>query len=228
LVFLRLKNSKSGISTVIGGVIVIAIIFTVIIPLFFYMNTITNLYDTITAEMRDFDQQRNWEDVDVFAWIPEGAPSEVFLALTNKGSIAVNIARIWVVPDIGEPEYDWGVGGGWEENMLLKPGEAKDINNLDINAKIDSLAPTTSYHFKIITARGNLFFSSPLFETPGDGLGVIEEIDEWLDPYPHAEFLDTIEGVRLGTGVYIIKVEIVGGTDEPYNYIVGASYFYDW
>lgn len=288
MVFLRLKKSKSGFATIVGGVIILAVIFTVITPLFFYMNTLNNLYDSIAIEMRDLDQQRDWEKVDVFAWIPDEQPARVSVTLTNEGPIAVNIARIWFVPNIGDPKYDWVEGGGWEENMLVKPGEAKDINNDDINLKIDQLDPTTGYHFKIVTARGNLFFSSPLYEIPNGGVGPydypiyihpvssdikqsgttfditlwiqnldtvplyikyvvisgiieatgpgglippvvkIDYTETWFDPSPNAVPMEPIPPLWMRQGTDIIKVELVGGTEEPYNYIIGACYFIEW
>ncbi len=168
--FLRLKKAKSGISTIIGGVIVIAIMFTVITPLFFYMNTVTNLYDTIAAEMRDLDQQRTWEEMSVYAWeMYAGVERRVDISIINKGTMAVDITRIWVVPESTPPSL-----GYFPYNLLVKPGDSILINDENINQFIQTEIGNAPFYIKIMTTRGNMFSSSFARPPPGvEGEGAI-------------------------------------------------------
>lgn len=144
-----LGRSRSAISTIIGGIIVIAIMFTVIIPLFFYMNTMNDMYNSVATEMRGFDQQRGWEEIEVYAWATiEG----VNITIKNKSPISVNIIRIWVISENYNPEY-------FTRDISVKPGDSIMISDDGaINEKIAGLE-NTRYYIKIATERGNLFQS---------------------------------------------------------------------
>jgi hypothetical protein len=187
LVFLRLKKSTLGISTVIGGVIIIAIIFTVITPLFFYMNTVNNLYDNISTEMRDLDLQRDWEDVDVLAWAEEG---ERYIYVKNKGPLATNIYRVWVIPETPHDPYVKSFS-----DIIVKPGETIAINDPDINSNITALPDATSYFLKIATKRGNIFISSFVSQIFAPG-------------YDHPLVIVASSNVSKSSGIYTIRLEI--------------------
>jgi hypothetical protein len=153
------RKSKSGVSTLVGGAIIIGIVLTILTPLFISANEMTSYYDTIAIEMRDLDQQRTWEELDVYA-----VPSDegVTITITNIGAISVNITRIWVYPDTSD--Y-----GAFEEKTVLKSGEQAIINDVEINNYVMTLS-LGSYSIKVATDRGNLFnayFPPPPPATPG-------------------------------------------------------------
>jgi hypothetical protein len=153
------RKSKSGVSTLVGGAIIIGIVLTILTPLFISANEMTSYYDSIAIEMRELDQQRTWEDLDVYA-----VPSDegVIITIINTGSISVNITRIWVYPDSSDYR-------AFEENTVLKSGEQVIINDEEINSYVMTLS-LGSYSIKVATDRGNLFnayFPPPQPATPG-------------------------------------------------------------
>ena len=152
-------KSKSGVSTLVGGAIIIGIVLTILTPLFISANEMTSFYDVVAAEMRDLDQQRSWEELDVFAQPREdGVP----LTISNIGSISVKITRIWVYLD--NSEYNV-----FAQSNVLRSGGQMTIDDEVVNNYVSSLTEET-YSIKVATDRGNLFnarFASPPPPTPG-------------------------------------------------------------
>jgi len=150
---------QSGVSTLVGGAIIVGIVLTILTPLFISANEMTSFYDVVASEMRDLEQQRSWEDLDVSARNTGGA---VIITATNIGSITVNVTRIWVYPD--NTEYSV-----FTQNTVVKSGEQVVIDDEEINSYVDSLSDET-YVIKLATDRGNLFnarFPPPAPPTPG-------------------------------------------------------------
>ena len=152
-------KSKSGVSTLVGGAIVVGIVLTILIPLFISANEMTSFYDVVAAEMRDLEQQRSWEDLDISA---RNAAGGVIITTTNIGPITVNVTRIWVYPD--NTEYSV-----FTQNTIIQSGEQVVIDDDEINSYVDSLSDDL-YIIKVATDRGNLFnarFPPPSPPTPG-------------------------------------------------------------
>ena len=139
-------KSKSGVSTLVGGAIIIGIVLTILTPLFISANEMTSFYDTVAIEMRDLDQQRTWEDLDVSA---KNTESGVTITITNIGSISVNITRLWVYPDNSEYAV-------FTQNNVLRSGDQVIIDDEGINSYVTSLSEDT-YSIKVATDRGNFF-----------------------------------------------------------------------
>jgi hypothetical protein len=183
----------------------IAIIFTVITPLLFYMNTVNNLYDNISTEMRDLDQQRTWEELEVLAWA-EGE-GERYIFVRNKGSLAVNIIRVWVVPET--PQL-------FVRNLnelIVTPGETIEINDPEVNAFINELEDTR-YFIKIATQRGNIFassFAAQVFE-PGYGHPLVIMSSSWIEKEEHGQgFIVHLEIMnQMGYDFYVDYVVLTG------------------
>jgi len=159
LVFLnRIRKSKSGFTTTIGGVFVFAILFSIVIPTFFYMQSMTSLYDNVSTEMKDFDEQRILEELDTYIW--PTTLGNISINLNNTCIYSVTIARIWVVPS--NPAYD-AQNFTLDEKITLKPFESVSINNQSMspyafNQYISSLSNSTFY-IKVVTERGNVFYA---------------------------------------------------------------------
>jgi hypothetical protein len=148
------KKHKSGITTPIGGVMVIAIIFSVITPAFFYMASMNSLYDEVMIEMKDFDDQRSLESI--ISWLWPNEIGNVTVNMENTSPYAIDIARIWVVPS--NPLYD--AQGFTPEQNHVSPKELITFDDLTFNNYITSLVNST-YYIKIATTKGNVFYTRP-------------------------------------------------------------------
>ena len=147
-------KSKLGISTVIGGAIIVGIILSVIAPLFIYMNNMTKFYDVTAIEMRDVDQQRRWEDLDVYIRNESLVEHNISVVVKNYSPQSLNITRIWVVLN-KTFNYDYHVSN---QNIILDPQERVMINDANI---ISFTEPYDygSYEIKVGTGRGNYFLA---------------------------------------------------------------------
>ena len=162
------SKSRSGISTVVGGALIIGIILSVIAPLFIYMNNMTKFYDATAIEMRDVDQQRRWESLEVYIRNESLTEHNISVVVKNYSPQSIYITRIWVV--LNETyDYNYYVSN---QNMILDPQERVIINDANV---ISFTEPCDygSYEIKVGTERGNYFnayFPPPEPPYPGYSL----------------------------------------------------------
>jgi len=68
LMLSRLLKSGSAMSTILGMLIFIGILFTCVMPFFLYINEVNSLYDQTVVEMKQEDQNRALENIEVYAY----------------------------------------------------------------------------------------------------------------------------------------------------------------
>ena len=134
---------------------VLAIIFSVIMPAFFYIASMNTLYDKIMKEMINFDDQRSLESIRTWIWPNE--IGNVTINIENTCPYAIGIARIWVVPS--NPLYE--AQGFTPQKKQIGPKEFVSISDTNFNNYIRNLTNTT-YYVKIVTTKGNMFYTPPL------------------------------------------------------------------
>lgn len=138
---LHMSFHKSGMSTVLGMLIFIGILFTTVIPLFLYVNQVNSLYDVTVAEMRRFDEERENEQLDVYAY-PDSS-NNLTIYIKNRCALPVKIVRVWVndttpaLPDL--PLRIEGVSSGIIEDIQIPL--------------------TGDFDVWVVTERGNVFAS---------------------------------------------------------------------
>lgn len=155
------SQDESGIATILGMLIFIGVLFTCVIPLFLYVNQVNSFYDRTVVDMRQFDQNKERERIDVFAY-PLSSPFDYFLNIyiKNKFPLLVKIVRVWVNDEYFEPSFEIpAMGDGLIEHINISdmlPGNAGEKK---------------SFYIKVTTARGNSFssFTNPLCYTDGSG-----------------------------------------------------------
>jgi len=144
LPFRRLGNSRSGLATVLGTLIFVGIIFTCVIPLFLYVNTVNGYYEKRVTEMRQFDQEREMEELEVYAY-PNDTNSALNVYIRNRCALQVEVMRVWINDTI----YD---ETGLSDLPLVLSGVSDyDIQGIEISFGF--------YDVWVMTERGNLFAS---------------------------------------------------------------------
>ncbi|MEM3406881.1 MAG: hypothetical protein QXY18_00930 [Nitrososphaerota archaeon] len=154
---------KKAISNIIAAIIMFAILFSIIIPLIFYIQSENVLYNSAVIERRELDYYRSQEDLEVHAYEDLKDKNKIKVEAYNKGDISVIIERIWVI------DRNLGLDGIYvfENNSdctpdlpyLLNPRQEVVTFNTGIRAQVDHF-----YDIKIITRRGNIYIpkESPL------------------------------------------------------------------
>jgi len=161
LMLFRLLKSKSAMSTVLGMLIFIGIIFTCVMPFFLYINHVNSLYDQTIVEMKQFDRDRALENIDVYAYPIDQSSSQIRLYIKNQCPLTVEIVRIW----INDRYFPYN---------LQVPGMGENITNpIDIQDMISQVEGVESFNAKVTTARGNTFSSltNPLQYSNESGWG---------------------------------------------------------
>jgi len=161
LTLFRLLKSKSAMSTILGMLIFIGILFTCVMPFFLYINQVNSLYDQTIVEMKQFDRDRALENIDVYAYPLNQSSSEVRLYIKNQCPLTVEIVRIW----INDQYFPYN---------LQVPGMGENITNpIDIQDMISQVEGVGSFQAKVTTARGNTFSSltNPLQYSNESGWG---------------------------------------------------------
>jgi len=94
---MRLARSRkrSAVSTVLGAVILVAIVFTVLIPLLFFIQNTSLLYFLQVSERNRRELERIQENLEVHATVFTGN-MKPYLLVVNRGVLAANITRIYM------------------------------------------------------------------------------------------------------------------------------------
>ena len=85
---------RKGVSTIMGTLIFIGILFTSVIPMFLVMKQADNLYTQKVYEMRNRDDERSKENIFVSAY--PGISTTIYVKVENNGNVPVKIVRVWI------------------------------------------------------------------------------------------------------------------------------------
>jgi archaellum component FlaF (FlaF/FlaG flagellin family) len=140
------SKGKRGVSTVLGTLIFVGILFTTVVPMYLVMRQADTMYNQKVASMDSVDQERAREAIIVYSYPLNLTSSRVEVRVDNMGSLAVTLERVW----INDAYYtlnktissmETSVLGPYTVTLPPKPG----------NCSID---------VKVSTGRGNVFPSS--------------------------------------------------------------------
>jgi len=137
---------RRGISTILGTIIFVGIMFTAVIPMFLVMNQADTLHEIRKIEVGRLDEEKASEEINFYAYILEEEPIDplydtIDLRIKNEGRVPIKIVRVW----INDVEYP--------QNENINSMDTKIITSLSVDQVL------TSYTVKVITERGNIFTS---------------------------------------------------------------------
>ena len=95
--YLYHRRGKRGVSTVLGILLMVGILFTSVLPLFIYVNEVNNYYDRTVVDLKIKDQERSMEDLIVYAYGHNNTSTAIDVFLRNSGPVSLQITRIWVM-----------------------------------------------------------------------------------------------------------------------------------
>ena len=139
------RRKRKGVSTVLGTLIFIGILFTSVIPMMLVMNQADTIYEQKMLERERLDEERAREDVNVFVY-PTGVEALGNLTITveNRCELTVKIVRIWINDTIHDQESKINSMSQLELGSFnVSPPEGKN----------------STYDVRVTTERGNIFES---------------------------------------------------------------------
>ena len=132
---------RRGVSTILGTIIFIGIMFTSIIPMMLVMKQADTIYEQKVHEMEIQDEEGVEEDVNVYVY-PYQNGTELGVKVENIGNVPITVVRAWLNDE------------SFEVNAVI-PAASNDLFG---PYNVSSLQNGTSVDVKIVTERGNVFY----------------------------------------------------------------------
>jgi len=135
-------RGRRGVSTILGVLIFIGILFTAVIPMFLVMKQADTLYEQKKLEQERRDEERAMEDIEVYV-SPESLQSpNVDVTIISRCAVLVHVVRIWV-----NDEYV-------SQNVSIPSLAEETLGPLELNP-----VEGKKYDIRVTTDRGNVFLS---------------------------------------------------------------------
>ncbi len=134
---------RRGISTVLGTIIFVGIMFTAVIPMFLVMRQADTIHEMRKYELGILDQERMNEEVYVYVFPVTEDSTTLTLQVQNRGNLVLNVLQVWIndVPHLFDD---------FEVQPMSWLGKDLDY----FTAVLDNW-----YFIKITTDKGNIFSS---------------------------------------------------------------------
>lgn len=146
-----------GMSTILGTLIFIGIMFSAIVPMQFVMQQADNLKLQKINEMEKKDNERYNEDITVTYYPLSQTSDQICVKLSNEGSFSTKVVRVW----IRETFY--------VVNENIEPGETKTIGPFTV-----TLIEDATYPVQAVTERGTIF--------KADMISLVYTDGQWYTP----------------------------------------------
>ena len=180
-----LRRRKKGVSTILGTLIFVGIMFTTIIPMLLVIKQADTLYAQRIHENTIDDQDRDKEAATIYGYPVTEDSSELMLYVENTGVVPFKVVRVWVNDE------------NFSESVMVASLESKEIGPYNV-----SIANGTSHVIKVTTERGNSFVSMSGSLYFDDG--------EWFTPF----FAIIVQITNEGTNKYQIWLDYKNGTEN--------------
>ncbi|TFH12955.1 hypothetical protein E4H04_12865, partial [Candidatus Bathyarchaeota archaeon] len=133
-------SNRKGMSTILGTLIFIGILFSAVAPMFLMMRQADVFYEITKHEREAEDLNREQEDLLVYGYGDDENNTKLTVYIRNKGSNTIEIVRVWFNDDI-EPV-----------SASISPS---NFTRIEFNR-----SGTSSERLKVTTSKGNIFHCS--------------------------------------------------------------------
>ncbi len=137
---MRLRKRR-GVSTVLGTLIFVGILFTAVIPMALVMKQADTVYIQKVHEAEIGDEERESEDLAVYTYAVNST-NQIKTKVENKGNAPVKIVRVWTNDQ------------NHAQNEVIQAGSNKVLGPFTVTVQNG-----TTINVKVVTERGNTFTS---------------------------------------------------------------------
>jgi len=163
---------RRGVSTMLGTLIFIGILFTSVIPMLLVMKQADTIYTQKVHEMEARDDERDNEILEAGAFPVNTTSDEVKVNVENTGVVSAKVIRVWINDDY------------YSESAVVQAGDTSTVGPYSVALEND-----TTYSIKITTERGNayasttgvLYFTDGYWFTPSIGVNI--KVLNWFGKY---------------------------------------------
>ena len=214
------RKKKKGVSTILGTLIFIGILFTAVVPMALVMKQADTIYEQKKLERLRLDEDRANEEVDLYVY-PTGdsAPDNLTFEGYNRGVLGSTIIRIWINED------------NKSVDIVVQPNSEAVIGSYDVDPQDGD-----TFDVKMTTARGRSFECGTGTISFEDGYwsveallinvlissgGVVFKIELWLQLEDESwEMIDEAQVWKIG-GTALKTFDVTArGTPKTYKVIV--------
>lgn len=146
------NKGRRGVSTIMGTLIFIGIMFTSIIPMMLVMKQADTIYTKKIQEMEVRDDEKERENIVVYTY-PVTGEKKINVKIKNSGNVPVKIVRVWINDQCNVTDE------------LISSNSEKVLGPFVVSELVNG----TTIDVKVATERGNVFFciSGPLHYSGG-------------------------------------------------------------
>ena len=148
-----MRSKRKGISTLLGTLIFIGVLFSAIIPMELVMKQADTYYTQAVKVNSQFEYEKASEDMKMYAYPVGDTSNEIRVKVDNRCEIPIEIIRLWI-----RDEYI-------EINESVSVGGSETFGPYTVDLQED-----TSYPIRVVTGRGNIFGSISDNLYYGDGV----------------------------------------------------------
>ena len=136
--------ARRGMSTVLGTIIFIGLLFTTIVPMQLVMKQADTMFEQKKLEVGRRDEEQSRENINVYVY-PTGdsAPDNLTVKVDNICELNVKIQRVWINDTIHVQED------------IIHSMNTQNIGSYDVDPKNGS-----SFDIRVTTERGNVYEAS--------------------------------------------------------------------
>jgi hypothetical protein len=201
-----MRRSRGAVSAIIGGLIVLAILFTTIVPLVILLQNSYAIFLHESNSRRIFDTDRASESLSVDLIVTSfGLGKSLKLLLVNDGPITINAVRVWIIDTNNQAVLPCSGGGSSTSyislaNTVIGPGENKTIDEVN-NCLTSPAFYNKIIQFLVVSERGRIFSS--------ERINITSLLSEFVYPYTL-----TVSIINMKKGKdYTVEVEPLGEGD---------------
>lgn len=136
------RKKKRGVSTVLGTLIFIGILFTSVIPMLLVMKQADTIYAQKVHEREKLDEEVASEEIEVYAYPVTEDGDDIKVTIKNQGVVPVKIVRVWINDDYNSTSTSISPF----DNAIFGPYNVTPVDG-------------ASYEIKVATEGGNGFAS---------------------------------------------------------------------
>jgi hypothetical protein len=150
------RRKKRGMSSILGTLIFVGILFTAVIPMYLVMNQADIILEQEKHEIASLDEEKEREDVSFYVY-PD-ASDDLVVVVQNNSPMGVKVVRVWINDDPNP------------ESTKLDPMEKEvELGPYDV-----PLVEGATYNLRITTERGNVYDSGSDDLAYSDGRWIVE------------------------------------------------------
>ena len=156
----RILCHRKGMSTVLGTLIFVGILFSAVVPMFLVMQQSDIILDQEKLEIRRVDDERSRELMDMYAY-PVTGESKIELKVNSRCELDIQIIRLWINNTWADIDYS-----------VLPMEQEKSLGQYTVPIQAGT---NSTFAVKVTTDRGNVYESKT-------GEIIYDESEGWMAP----------------------------------------------